>query len=114
MESREWSHQGLTRLVVVEDMHQRKQMMLSSANALVALPGGCGTLEELLEAITWKRLGLHNLPVLIVNQNGFYDGILNQLHRCTEERLLDLTRGSLWTVVGTVFEAVDTLHSELA
>jgi len=73
MDELEWGHRNLTELRVVDDMHERKRTMLELADAVVALPGGCGTLEELFEAITWKRLGLFFGPVVLVNVNGFFD-----------------------------------------
>src|SRR5512135_2102343 len=68
----ELSHDGLTELQIVEDMRTRKHLMLSQAEAVVALPGGCGTFEELLEAMTLKRLGIFLGPIVILNQRGFY------------------------------------------
>lgn len=65
-----WHHTGLTRLVEVESMHERKKMMADLSDAVIALPGGCGTLEELLEIITWKQLGLYLNPVVILNVKG--------------------------------------------
>ena len=72
MDDLEWGHRSLTELRLVDDMHEHKRTMLELSNAVVALPGGCGTLEELFEAITWKRLGLYRGPVVLVNVNGFY------------------------------------------
>jgi len=75
----EWGHDDLTELHVVEDMRTRKHEMLTRASAVVALPGGTGTLEELFEAITLKRLGLFLGPIVIVNTRGYYDPLLDQL-----------------------------------
>lgn len=66
-----WQHKGLTEMIEVENMHQRKQKMADLSDAVIALPGGCGTLEELLEIITWKQLGLYLNPVVILNTNNF-------------------------------------------
>ena len=68
----EWGHPGLTKLILVADLHERKRLMVDGVDAIVALPGGSGTYEELLEAITWTRLGLYVRPIVIVNQGGFY------------------------------------------
>ena len=68
----EWQHPGLASLEVVEDMRERKHRLLTGSDAVVALPGGCGTLEELFEALTLKRLGLYFNPIVLVNTNGFY------------------------------------------
>src|SRR5262245_58774079 len=93
----EWGHRGLTELVLVEDMHNRKRRMIEGADAVVALPGGSGTLEELLEAVTWKRLGLYLRPIVLVNVRGFFDPLLEILRRCIDERFMDERHGSMWT-----------------
>src|SRR3989442_882601 len=69
----EWGHPRLTELRLVGDLHERKRLMIEEVDAIVALPGGSGTLEELMEAITWKRLGLHGHPLALVNGRGFFD-----------------------------------------
>ena len=79
MVEQNWQHTGLTELIEVTSMHERKQKMADLSDAVIALPGGCGTLEELLEVITWKQLGLYLNPVVILNVNGFYDPLLNML-----------------------------------
>ena len=65
MVDRDWCHKELSHLVVTQDMHERKQTMAQMGRAAIALPGGCGTLEELLEIITWKQLGLYTHPIII-------------------------------------------------
>ena len=79
-----WHHTGLSKLVEVESMHERKQLMADLSDAVIALPGGCGTLEELLEIITWKQLGLYLNPIIILNINGFYNPLLEMLQRAVE------------------------------
>jgi uncharacterized protein (TIGR00730 family) len=76
---REIAHQGLTRLEVVETMHERKARMAQLADAFVALPGGAGTLDELFEVLTWGQLGLHDKPTAILDVDGFYSPLLAQL-----------------------------------
>ena len=66
-----WQHPGLTELIETEDMHTRKQTMARLSDGVIALPGGCGTLEELLEIITWKQLGLYLNPIVVLNTEGF-------------------------------------------
>ncbi len=95
----EWAHKSLTELQFVADMHERKKQFLVNTDALIALPGGCGTLEELLEAITWKRLGLYVKPIVVLNLNGFYDPLLQQLDRCVEEKFMHPEHRQMWTVV---------------
>jgi uncharacterized protein (TIGR00730 family) len=79
LDIREVSHKGLTELILVETMHQRKQLMHDMADAIVALPGGYGTLDEVFEMLTWRQLELHEMPIAVLNVNGFYDHILAQL-----------------------------------
>ena len=96
----EWAHPRLSELVETPDMHERKRRMLDGVDGVVALPGGCGTLEELLEAITWKRLGLHGAPIVLVNVRGFFDPLVAQLERSIEEGFMDARHGAMWSVVG--------------
>ena len=70
-----WHHTGLTRLIETETMHERKRMMADLSDGVIALPGGCGTLEELLEIITWKQLGLYLNPIIILNSSVFFNFI---------------------------------------
>ncbi len=74
---REVGHQGLTRLHVVETMHQRKALMAELADGFIAMPGGIGTLEELFEVLTWSQLGFHDKPIGLLNAHGFYDGLIS-------------------------------------
>ncbi len=111
MDELEWGHRALTELRLVDDMHERKRTMLELSDAVVALPGGCGTLEELFEAITWKRLGLYRGPVVLVNVNGFYDSCLQLLARCVEERFMDARHAGMWDVAPSPGEVVPMLNS---
>jgi uncharacterized protein (TIGR00730 family) len=72
----EVAHRGLTRLEIVGSMHERKALMADLADAFAALPGGLGTLDELIEMVTWRQLGLHDKPVALLNTGGFWDGLL--------------------------------------
>jgi len=94
----EWGHKGLTDLQLVEDLRTRKHMMLTLSQAAIALPGGSGTLEELLETITFKRLGLYLNPILLVNTRGFFTQVLA---RAVEERFMDQRHLLMWQVVAT-------------
>ena len=99
MNDLEWGHKSLTELRLVDDMHHRKRMMIEESDAIVALPGGSGTFEELLEAITWKRLGLVVSPIVIVNVRGFYDPLRELLDRAITERFMDERHRQMWTFV---------------
>ena len=85
---REIAHPGLTRLLVVESMHERKAAMAALADGFVALPGGFGTLEELFEMLTWAQLGLHRKPCALFNVAGYYDHLCRFLDHMTGERFL--------------------------
>ena len=95
----EWGHPDLTELQLVEDMRIRKHLMLTHSQAAIALPGGSGTLEELLEAITLKRLGLYFNPILIVNTRGFFAPLIELLTRAIEERFMGERHAEMWEVV---------------
>ncbi|HLY53835.1 MAG TPA: TIGR00730 family Rossman fold protein [Steroidobacteraceae bacterium] len=95
----EWGHRGLTELELVEDLRVRKHLMLTRSDAAIALPGGSGTLEELLEAITLKRLGLYLNPIVLVNTRGFFAPLLALLARAVEERFMDPRHLTMWQVV---------------
>ena len=85
---KEVGHTGLTELHIVENMHQRKQLMSDLCDGIITLPGGLGTLEEFFEVLTWLQLGLHTHPVGLLNVNGFYDFLLKQLDVMVEQQLL--------------------------
>lgn len=106
-----WHHTGLTKLVEVESMHERKKLMADLSDAIIALPGGCGTLEELLEAITWKQLGLYLNPIVILNTKGFFDPLLAMLQKAVDENFMRVQHGAIWHVANTPQEAVDLIHT---
>lgn len=92
---KEVGHQGLTRLHIVKDMHERKAMMAALSDGFVAMPGGIGTLEELFEVFTWSQLGLHDKPIGLLNVNGYYDGLIGFLQHVVNERFLREAQASL-------------------
>ena len=102
-----WQHTGMTRLEVTPDMHRRKEMMAEMSDACIALPGGVGTLEELLEIITWKQLGLYLKPIVVLNTNGYYDALLEQLERAADETFMRPQHKDIWRVATTPEEAID-------
>ncbi|MFM2377347.1 MAG: hypothetical protein RLZZ165_2444 [Bacteroidota bacterium] len=105
----EWEHKGVSKLHIVTDMHQRKRRFFEGTDAIVALPGGSGTLEELLEAITWKRLGLVTVPIVIVNTDGFYDPLLQMLDRCVEEKFMRAEHKDIWQVISSPAELMKAI-----
>jgi uncharacterized protein (TIGR00730 family) len=84
----EITHPGLTKLHITETMHERKALMLSLADAVIALPGGAGTLDELFEVLTWSQLGLHTKPIGLLDVAGYYGPLLGFLDHAVTERLL--------------------------
>ncbi|RWY54234.1 LOG family protein [Mucilaginibacter gilvus] len=92
---KEVGHTGITQLHIVENMHQRKQLMNDLCDAIIMLPGGFGTLEEFFEVLTWLQLGLHSHPVGILNTGGFYDNLLAQMDVMVAQRYLKPTNRKL-------------------
>lgn len=106
-----WHHPELTELIEVESMHERKQLMADLSDAVIALPGGCGTLEELLEIITWKQLGLYLNPVVILNINHYFDPLLAMLRLAVDEQFMRAQHAEMWAVAETPEEAVELIYS---
>lgn len=88
MSSREIAHPGLTELIMVESMHERKLRMHDLSDGVIALPGGFGTFEELFEMLTWAQLGLHTKPIGLLNVGGFYDHLIKMMDHMNEEGFL--------------------------
>lgn len=106
-----WQHEGLTELIVVPDMHERKQTMAKLSDAIIALPGGCGTLEELLEVITWKQLGLYLNPIIILNTKGYFNPLLEMFKRAVDERFMREQHMAIWAVADTPEQAVELVNN---
>ena len=106
-----WQHPGLTELIETEDMHTRKQTMARLSDGVIALPGGCGTLEELLEIITWKQLGLYLNPIVVLNTEGFYNPLLKMLEHAAEEHFMRPAHLDIWKVASSPAEALGLLYS---
>ena len=104
-----WLHQGLTEVKVTATMHERKDMMAKMADAVVALPGGTGTFEELFEIITWKMLGLFTKPIIILNTDHYYDPLLEMLDRTADRRFMNPVFKKLWAVAGTPEDAIELI-----
>lgn len=112
MVDRGWNHTSMTRLIVTADIHQRKQTMAKLSDGCIALPGGCGTMEELLEIITWKQLGLYSKPIVILNTEGYYTPLVAMLEKAVKEQFMREEHSTLWTVANTPEEAVKAIISE--
>jgi uncharacterized protein (TIGR00730 family) len=109
LEEREVAHSRLTELRVVGSMHERKALMASLADAFIALPGGIGTLEELIEMITWARLGLHEKPCGLLNVHGYYDPLIAFLDGAVTEGFLPARHRGLLRVETDPAALIDAL-----
>jgi uncharacterized protein (TIGR00730 family) len=106
-----WHHTELTELIVTQTMHERKEIMAQMADAAVALPGGCGTMEELLEIITWKQLGIFTKPVVIVNIGGYYDALLEMLGKAIDGKFMRPEHESMWEVVSNARDVLPAIRN---
>ncbi len=106
---KEVAHAGLTELIVVHTMHERKTIMSERAAGYVVLPGGFGTYEEFLEVVTWKQLALHAKPIVLLNLDGFYEPLLAQVDRAIRERLIKPAYRGLFDVAASVPESLALL-----
>jgi uncharacterized protein (TIGR00730 family) len=108
---REIAHEGLTELLEVTSMHERKALMADKADAFVALPGGVGTLEELFEVYTWNQLGLHAKPLALFNVRGYYDGLARFLDLAVAERFIRPAHRAMLLVAEDLGELLDGLEA---
>ncbi len=111
MDDLEWGHPSITDLQLVEDMHERKHQMLTQSEAVVALPGGAGTFEELFEAISFKKLALFLGPIILLNTRGFYDPCAALLEKSVTERFMGDVHNDIWTMVDTPEDVIPAIHA---
>lgn len=111
MDKVEWGHKGLTKLTLVKDMHERKKLLIKDVDAVVALAGGCGTLEELMEVITLKRLGKFTKPIIILNTNRFYDHLELLLNKMISEHFMRAEHGEIWQFVKLPEEVIPAIEN---
>ncbi len=107
--AQEVQHMGLTELHVVPDMHTRKRMMVERSDAFIILPGGLGTLDEAFEILTWKKLKLHNKPIVVFNQDGYWSDMIALIERTISEGFSQPADRALFRVVDTVDGLFETL-----
>ena len=110
--AKEVQHNGLTELHIVPDMHTRKRMMVERADAFVILPGGLGTLDECFEILTWKKLQLHNKPIIIFNFEGYWNPLLTLIDSTIKDHFSLPSDRALFQVVDTVDALITALHNE--
>ena len=106
-----WNNPRSTHTIITQTMHERKATICREADAMVALPGGIGTFEELLECLTWKQLGLHTNPVVILNTDGYFDRLLACLDYMIEEQMMRPIHREMFTVVSTPEEVLPAILS---
>ncbi|WP_417940333.1 TIGR00730 family Rossman fold protein [Flavobacterium sp. RS13.1] len=111
LRSKEIAHLGLTELILVESMHERKTKMNDLCDGVIALPGGFGTLEELFEMLTWAQLGLHKKPIAILNINGFYDSLLQLTENMVSKGLLKDINQQMLLVSDNIDELLDKMKN---
>jgi uncharacterized protein (TIGR00730 family) len=109
---REIAHAGLTALEFVPTMHERKARMAELADAFLVLPGGYGTLEELLEVVTWAQLGLHSKPCILINTAGYWDGLLTFLDSAVAAGFLQEKNRTLLQVAGSARDAIGMVNGQ--
>lgn len=104
-----WQYSRLSSTIITSDMHERKQIMTEKCSAVIALPGGVGTFEELLEVITWKQLGIFHKPIIILNAEGYYDNLLALFNHAINEDFMSASNLELWHVANSPQEAIEYL-----
>ncbi|CAL9730455.1 hypothetical protein MOUN0_J05996 [Monosporozyma unispora] len=119
--SRIEEHSGTTHIskeygqtTIVPDMHTRKRLMAKESDAFVAMPGGYGTMEEIMECITWSQLGIHNKPVVLFNINGFYDKLLDFISESIANGFISKKNGDILQVATTAQEVIDKINNYVA
>jgi uncharacterized protein (TIGR00730 family) len=109
----ELEHTGVNKLLKVGTMHERQMLMLKDSDAIIALPGGSGTYAELFEAITWKRLGLINCPIIIVNLENYFDSLELLLQKAIDEGFMRKNDFELWNITSSIDETIRFLHKNI-
>jgi len=107
-----WSHPGLNNIEIVESMHQRKAYMVKNVDAIIAMPGGVGTLEELLELITLKQLGQFLKPIIILNTNNFYDPLIQHFKMMVDQHFMRPLHEKIWQVASKPEEVINLIKNE--
>src|ERR1700761_2508866 len=110
LESKEIAHPGVTKMHIVEPMHERKQLMNDLCDGFITLPGGLGTMEEFFEVLTWLQLGLHSKPIAILNVNGYYDMLLQQMDVMVEQKFLKPANRKLVITSGDPVELISLME----
>lgn len=112
--SREIAHLGLTELIITTSMHERKAIMANRANAFIAMPGGYGTFEELLEVITWNQIRIMDKPVILFNVKGYFDPLISMFKKAEEEGFVRPHLKPYFFVAVDIQEVAEILESEFS
>ena len=107
----EWQHKGVTDMRHTDDMSQRKQMMIRISDAIIVLPGSTGTMDELFEAVSDKKLGLHNKPIVLLNSDGFFDATMAQLHLMVEKKFMTRRHLEVLSEAHDIDEVINLINS---
>jgi hypothetical protein len=110
MQELEWGHSKVSGLKIVASLHERKLEMIEKADGIIALPGGSGTFEELLEALTWKRLALYTNPIALLNTRSYYDAFQRMMEQAADERFMNQQHLQMWTLVDRPQELIPALR----
>ncbi|MCG8411503.1 MAG: TIGR00730 family Rossman fold protein [Bacteroidales bacterium] len=105
----EWGHKNITELIIVKDMHERKKKLIENIDAVVVLPGGSGTLEEVMEVITLKRLGKFVKPIVFVNTDGYYNSLFDLFDKMIEEKFMRNEHRAMWSCVDNPCNIVEAI-----
>lgn len=111
---KEVGKRDLSQLVITENMHERKKVMFMNADAIVTLPGGAGSLDELFEVLTWRQLGLHQKPIYLLNINGYWDKLVDLIDHMIREGFADDSFQKSFSVVVSVQELVAALRADFS
>jgi len=114
LRSKEIAHEGLTELILVESMHERKTKMHELCDGIIALPGGFGTMEELFEMLTWAQLGLHSKPIGLLNVDGFYDSLIALIQEMVDKGFLKEVNKDMLLVSDTIDGLLDKMNTYVA
>ncbi|MDD2279383.1 MAG: TIGR00730 family Rossman fold protein [Bacteroidales bacterium] len=111
MDKVEWGHKGLSKMVLVKDMRERKKQLINNVDAVIALPGGCGTLEELMEVYTLKRLGKFTKPIIVLNTDGFYNHLEMLIEKMIDENFMRPEHRQIWQLVNSPSDIIPAIIS---
>ena len=112
--SRELIRPDLGKLIVTEDMHERKMLMFRNSQAIVVLPGGIGSLDEFFEVLTWRQLGIHNKPIHVLNTEGYWNKLIQLVNHVVSEGFADASLHNYYSVAESVPDLVTDLRKDLS